>query len=108
MRLPPADELAEVRAEIARLRLREAQLKDRLLHAPPAALTGRWNRVDITERLTRQFDADLLPATIRDNPAYWRDRLHHVVQTVPIPPKSAPPRPGWPIRRTLPLANPLH
>ncbi|WP_232489090.1 hypothetical protein [Rhodobacter amnigenus] len=107
MRLSPADELAEVRAEIARLRLREAQLKDRLLHAPLAALTGRWHRIEITQQITRHFDATLLPASIRDDPAYWRERLHHVIRTVAIPPKSAPPRPGWPIRRNLPLPDPL-
>lgn len=107
-RLTLADELAEIRAEIARLRLREAQVKDRLLHAPLSARTGRWHRVEVEEVTTRQFDATLLPAQVRDDPAYWRDRPHQAVRTLPLPPKSTPPRPGWPIRRTLPLLNPLH
>lgn len=101
-RLTPADELAEIRAEIARLRLREAQLKERLAQAPLAARTGRWNRVEVEEMTTRHFDPALLPPSIRDNPVHWTERVHLAVRAVPIPAKSAPPRPGWPIRRMLP------
>lgn len=107
-RLTPADELAEIRAEIARLKLREAQLKDRLLHTPLAARTGRWHRAEVQEVTTRRFDPALLPAHIRDDPAYWRDRPHLAVHTHALPPKSTPPRPGWPIRRARPLLSPLH
>lgn len=99
-RLAPADELAEIRAEIARLKLREAQLRDRLVKSPLATLIGRTNRVEITRSVTRVFDASLLPDDIRQNPAYWRDRHQTVVQTLPLAPKVAPPRPGWPILRT--------
>ena len=107
-RLNPADELAEIRAEIARLRLREAQLRDRLVHAPLAAQTGRWHRVEVEEVVTRIFDPALLPAHIRDDPAFWRDQRSTAVRTIPIPAKAAPPRPGWPIRRTAALLNPVH
>ena len=107
-RMTPADELAELRAEIARLKLREAQLRERLAQAPLAARTGRWNRAEVEERVTRHFDPALLPPAIRDNPAFWSERVHLAVHTQPIPAKAAPPRPGWPIRRTLPLLNPLH
>lgn len=98
-RLSPADELAEVRAEIARLKLREAQLRDRLAHAPLATLTGRWARVEVTETVTRVFDPALLPAAVHDDPAYWRDKTVVSVRTLPLKPKVAPARPGWPIRR---------
>lgn len=95
----PADELAEVRSEIARLKLREAQLRDKLLKSPLSALTGRFHRVEIAHLNTSVFDPALLPEDIRSDPAYWRDRAQTVVRTCPIAPKVALPRPGWPIRR---------
>lgn len=98
-RLSPADELAEIRAEIARLKLREAQLRDRLVKSPLATLIGRFHRVDISQHLTRVFDPALLPDAIHNDPAYWRDREQTVVHTRPIAVKTAVPRPGWPIRR---------
>lgn len=99
-RLSPADELAEVRAEIARLKLREAQLRDRLMKSPLATLIGRFHRVEITHGHSSVFDATLLPDAIRNDPAYWRSRPQTIVRTMPLAPKVAPPRPGWPIRRT--------
>ncbi len=105
-RLTPADELADVRAEIARLRLREAQLKERLAQAPLATRNGRWNRVEVEEVTTRHFDPARLPPSIRDNPDYWSERVHLSVRAIPIPAKAAPPRPGWPIRRFLPAPAP--
>ena len=98
-RLSPADELAEIRAEIARLKLREAQLRDRLVKSPLASLIGRFHRVEIAQMQARIFDPALLPDSIHDDPAYWRIRTQTVVRTLPLAPKSAPPRPGWPIRR---------
>lgn len=96
--LSPADELAELRAEIARLKTREADLRTALLAAPPEALGGRWHRVEVTEHRIRQFDPSLLPAAIRDNPAFWRERVQMTVRTVPVQIRT--PRPGWPIRRS--------
>lgn len=98
-RLSPADELAEVRAEIARLKLREAQLRDRLMKSPLATLIGRFHRVEITHRTNSVFDPALLPDAIRNDPAYWHSRPQTIVRTMPLAPKVAPPRPGWPIRR---------
>ncbi len=99
-RLSPADELAEVRAEIARLKLREAQLRDRLMKSPFATLIGRFHRVEITHGHNSVFDAALLPENIRNDPAYWRSRPQTIVRTMPLAPKLAPPRPGWPILRS--------
>lgn len=98
--IAPADELAELRAEIARLKTREAQLRAALLAAPPEGLGGRWHRVEVSQHRIRQFDPLLLPAAIRENPAFWRERVQTNVRTVPV--QASNPRPGWPIRRTPP------
>lgn len=105
-RLSPADELAEIRAEIARLKLREAQLRDRLVKSSLATLTGRFHRVEISHDSVPVFDPALLPDHIHDDPAYWRERSQTIVRTLPLAPKVAPARPGWPIRRA-PAFTPL-
>lgn len=97
-RLSPVDELAEIRAEIARLKERESALRDMILTAPPASLTGRWHRVEVTEHRVRMFDPALLPPAIRDNPAFWRERVQTRVSTLAL--QTRLPRPGWPIRRS--------
>jgi hypothetical protein len=102
-KLSPADELAEIRAEIAKLKAREATLRHLILSQEPAA--GRWHRVEITEHRARVFDARLLPPQIRDNPAYWRERITQVVKCLPIQARAIGDRPGWPIRRD---AAPMH
>lgn len=102
--LNPADELAEIRAEIARLRLREAALKAAFLQRPTNLLTGRWTRVEIREQHSRTFDPALLPRAIREDPRFCRAKVVQVVHTLPLPPTA--PRPGWPIRREAGL--PLH
>lgn len=103
--LSPVDELAEIRAEIARLKQREAALRDQILSAPLASLTGRWHRAEITDHLIRSFDPALLPVALRDNPAFWRERVQTRVSTVAITGRTS--RPGWPIRRGEGQA-PLH
>lgn len=95
--LSPVDELAEIRAEIARLKQRESALRDMILTAPSAGLTGRWHRVEVTEQRVRTFDPALLPDAIRENPAYWRERVQTRVSTLAL--QNRVPRPGWPIRR---------
>ena len=93
-----ADELAEIRAEIARLQSREAELRASLLAALAAMLTGGCHRAEVTEQRVRQFDAALLPREIRENPAFWRESFRMVVRTLPV--QARGPRPGWPIRRS--------
>lgn len=92
-----ADELAEIRAEIARLKLREAALRDRILAAPVAARLGRWHRAEVSDHLVRRFDLSLLPAAISENPAFWRETVQTRVATIALTGRTA--RPGWPIRR---------
>jgi hypothetical protein len=92
-----ADELAEIRAEISRLKLREAALRDRILAAPQATWVGRWHRVEVTDHLVRRFDMSLLPTAIREDPAFWRETVQTRVATMALTGRTA--RPGWPIRR---------
>lgn len=93
-----ADELAEIRAEIARLQTREAELRATLVAAPQDMLIGRWHRVEVTEQRVLRFDSALLPRETRENPAFWRESLRTVVRTLPV--QARGPRPGWPIRRS--------
>ncbi|WP_216821438.1 hypothetical protein [Tabrizicola sp. TH137] len=94
-----ADELAEIRAEIARLKAREMQVRDLILASPPGGQAGRWHKAEVTEHRVRMFDASLLPPAIRENPAFWRERVQTTVRTVPV--QTRTPRPGWPIRRAV-------
>ncbi|EEW26545.1 hypothetical protein [Rhodobacter ferrooxidans] len=105
-KLSPADELAEIRAEISRLKAREAVLRTIFLNSPDEALIGRWSRIEVGTTRARVFDAKLLPQEIRDDPRYWRERVTQTVFCRPLAPAPTP-RPGWPIRRELP-GVPLH
>lgn len=102
----PADELADLRAEIRRLQEREAALRARLLADPPKDPVGRWAQLTIVTERRRRFAPDLLPADIRDDPRYWR--LSDVV-TLRCDPVSWTPKPrqGWPIRRHCHAASPV-
>jgi hypothetical protein len=103
-RLGPADELAEIRAEIARLKLREAALRAGFLADPGKGMIGRWNRVEVVQTTARIFDHRLLPAAIRDDPRYSRDRVTQSVRCLAVQIRT--PRPGWPIR--METSNPVH
>jgi hypothetical protein len=97
-RLSLADELAEIRIEIARLKAREAALRQDILKRPGADLIGRWNRVEIEERYCSVFDASLLPDPIRADPQFHRERHLQIVRSLPLHLRPAS-RPGWPIQR---------
>ncbi len=92
----PADELAEIRADIARLNAREAVLHDAFLTDPKKGAVGRWSQVEVVQASARIFDTRLLPEAIRDDPRYWRDLVTMVVRCREVRPTAA--RPGWPIR----------
>lgn len=96
-KLSPADELAEIRAEITRLKAREAVLRDAFLQGPAQPQPGRWSRVEVVTSQTRVFDSSLLPPSIKENPRYWKPRITQIVRCLPL--QIAAPRPGWPIRR---------
>lgn len=93
--LCPADELFELRADIARLKLLEAALRAKILAFPDIQAIGRWHRIEVVQTKARVFDAKLLPAAIRDDPRFYHDRVIQVVRCVAIEAK----RPGWPIQR---------
>jgi hypothetical protein len=100
--LSPADELADLRAEIAKLKAREAALRTLIIAMPPQP--GRWHRIEIKEMRARVFDATLLPPQIRENPAYWRERVSQVVKCLPVILNPVH-RAGWPIQRE---SNAMH
>ena len=102
-----ADELADIRAEIARLRHRESQLRAALIAAPASLRGGRWAEVEVSLRKRLVFNPYLLPAEIRQDPRYWEDRAHHVVAVKAVA-QHLKPRPGWPIRRDNQPAAALH
>jgi hypothetical protein len=96
-----ADDLAEIRAEIQRLRRREAELRQALIAAPAAQRQGRWAEAEVTLRKRLVFNPYLLPAEVRQDPRYWEDRASHIVTLRPLGCQPKP-RPGWPIRRDGP------
>ena len=93
--LSPADELADLRADLARLKMLEAALRAKILASPDTTAIGRWHRIEVIETSTRVFDAKLLPDAIRDDPRFYRNRVTQVVRCLPVEAK----RPGWPIQR---------
>lgn len=104
-KLRAADELADLRAEIARLCLREREVRSALLQAPVAERQGCWTRVEVTRIVREVLDPSLLPETIREDPRYLRATSEDVVQCLPLPPAPRQPRPGWPIRRDAACAR---
>ena len=94
-RLSPADELAELRAEIARLKRREAALRQAILRDPGICMVGRWHRIEVEETRARVFDVQLLPAAIRGDPRYRCERVTTYVRCLPVLVcAAAPPVPG--------------
>lgn len=93
-----ADELAETRAEILRLRRREAALREALIAATADQRLGRWHAAEVSLGTRLVFNHWLLPDDLRQDPRYWRERSGHLVTLRPV--QALPkPRPGWPIRR---------
>lgn len=99
--LSPADELFELRTDIARLKLLETALRAKILTSPDTTAIGRWHRIEVTETKARVFDAKLLPDAIRDDPRFYCDRVTQTVRCVAVDAK----RPGWPIQRSTGFAQ---
>lgn len=97
-KLSPADELAEIRAEIARLKTREAALRALFLRDPNGPVSGRWTRVEVEQSHQRRFNPALLPDEIRRDPRYLEEKLVQTVRCLPAT-LTVSIRPGWPIRR---------
>lgn len=79
-----ADELAETRTEIARLKAREAALRAAILERQGQVPDGRWARVEVVVRKAQVFDKALLPESIREDPRYWRERATTYVSCRPV------------------------
>lgn len=77
----PADELAEIQCQIQRLKAREAQLRSAFLSRPDLPRIGRWHRVELVLQSARVFEPRLLPAEIRNDPRYLRDRVTRILRT---------------------------
>ncbi len=95
-----ADELAEVRAEIARLKTREAALRAHFLRHPQEEAVGRWHRVEVRENRSLRFSPALLPDHIRQDARFLQEHLVQTVSCLPAP-LTTTLRPGWPIPRSL-------
>lgn len=100
-----ADALADVRAEITRLKAREKALRAEILQQRPkpsaaakvkTSLEGDDFVAEVTYRTTRRFDKDLLPEEIRNIPKYWKEVTTATVITKKL--TDASPRPS---RRTV-------
>lgn len=107
-RLFPADELAEIRAEITRLQTRAAQIETALLRNPDLGQRGNWYQAEVTHQVLREFDPALLPQGIRDDAHYLREVIRRDVVLIPVRGRPLPLRPGWPIRRAADGSLPLH
>ena len=91
--MPPADELELVRAEIKRLRAREAELRAAVLEEGGAEPGQDW-RVEIVEQRRRTLDRTALPHEIGNDPRYWKERVARVVKTVSVRARSVPGKTG--------------
>lgn len=98
LQMSMADELAEIRAEIARLKTREAALRAHFLRNPGKGTLGRWTKVEVVENRTLRFDPALLPDAIRQDPHFYEERLVQIVRCVAAP-LTTTVRAGWPIDR---------
>ena len=87
--MPPADELELVRAEIKRLRGREAELRAAVLEEGGAEPGQDW-RVEVVEHRRRTLDRAALPPEISGDPRYWKERVARVVKTVSVHARAAP------------------
>lgn len=76
--MDPVDELASVRAEIARLKQREDELRAGFL-LPGARLRSNQHEVVVRHGRRRVFVKDRLPKHILDDPAYWDERSSTVI-----------------------------
>jgi hypothetical protein len=90
--MPPADELELVRAEIKRLKAREAALREEVLGGATEA--GQDWRVEVVEQRRRTLDRGALPREITDDPRFWKERVSRVVKTVSAHARTTPAAPG--------------
>lgn len=76
--LPPADELAQIRDDLRRLKIREAVLR-RIVLDDPATRDGIDARVVVRVQKRLTLDPAQLPDFIRNDRRYWAMAETHVV-----------------------------
>ncbi|UWP91278.1 hypothetical protein K3X13_09275 [Aliiroseovarius crassostreae] len=82
--LHPAEELADIRRQISRLRKREAELRHHLLCCTdPDAREDPLHRVVIKTTRSKVFDTTLLPPAIQSNPRFFATREQTRVCVLP-------------------------
>lgn len=88
--LHPADELAQIRAAMTKLRIREAALLDHFRNTVPKGddcpaqlLHGEGFRVKLTSHERRVFDPSRLPQAALANPQFYRRERQTLVTTLP-------------------------
>lgn len=101
----PADELAEIRAEIARLRAREGELRAAYLSNAAMPRIGRWHKVDLVTHRQRIFEPRLLPEEIRLDPAFTREKVTRVLRSSRKPEVAKAEAVAEPAPRSTPRAR---
>ena len=91
----PTDELAELGADMSRLKLLMAVLRTKMLAAPETQPIGRWHRIELQEIKSCVLDAKLLSDDMRNDPEIPGDVVSQVLPVLPVGSN----RPGWPIQR---------
>lgn len=81
--LSPADELGMIRAEMRRLKAREAELRAQILEIGAPEPGAEW-RIEVIEQRRRTFDRTALPPSITEDPRYWKESITKIVKTVPV------------------------
>lgn len=84
--LDPADELAEIGAEMARLKARAEELRMGFITCGDMPRVGQRHRVEVMVQKAQIFDAKLLPAQIRNDSRFLRTRIMRIVKTIPVDP----------------------
>ena len=72
--MAPADELALLRTEIARLEQREAELRQGFLRGK-LPVTGVFTRIEICQQRRRTFCKDRLPPAVLQDRRLWDDKI---------------------------------
>ncbi len=82
--LHPAEELADIRRQISRLRKRETELREAFLTCTdPDALDGPTHRVVIKTTRRKLFDKALLPPVIQSDPKFFT--THEQIRVCVLP-----------------------
>ncbi len=84
----PADELADIRNDLKRLKAREAYLRNGFLNESLPRI-GRDVVAQVMPLEKRVFLRDKLPAHILNDEAFWRTDLINEVQFAPAPGAAA-------------------